>query len=62
MPAKYPAIPEPTVDPVSLRESAMATKQAFEILTGARGGKPNAAVTWQDLLDLGLVTKLQVPR
>jgi hypothetical protein len=56
--AKYPGIPEPNLKPESLHDSALATKQVIEILTGQRGKKADAAVTWQDLLDLGLISKI----
>lgn len=58
--AKYPAIPEPTIEPVSLRDSILSIKQAFETLTGQRGNpnyrallpadldNANAALTWLD--------------
>ena len=59
--AKYPAIPEPTTDPVSLRDTALAAKQAFEMLSRQRGNIRNAAVTWQDLVDQGLITAAKVP-
>jgi hypothetical protein len=43
--ANYPAIPEPTNDPNSLRDSVLALKQAFEILSGQKGVAGAAAVT-----------------
>jgi hypothetical protein len=62
MTLKYPSIPEPTTTPEGLRDVAVATKQAIEILVGARGkNKLNAAVTWQDLVDKGLILPSQVP-
>lgn len=62
MTAKYPGIPEPTTTPESLRDTLLAAKQAIEIHTGQRGSKLNAAVSWQDLINLGLITPSQVPR
>lgn len=62
MPAKYPAIPSPQADPISLRASADALKETVEMLTLQRGSKLNGAVTWQDLIDLGLALPTQVPR
>lgn len=62
MPAKYPSIPEPQADVLALRTSAAALKETVEILTLQRGSHLNAAVTWQDLLDLGLILPTQVPR
>lgn len=61
MTLKYPSIPEPTTTPEGLRDVAVATKQAIEILVGVRGGRLNAAVTWQDLVDKGLILPSQVP-
>jgi hypothetical protein len=61
MAAKYPAIPDPSLAPESLRDSVISVKQAFEIHTGQRGNKLKAAVTWQDLVDLGLIEANQVP-
>jgi hypothetical protein len=55
MTLKYPAIPHPTDHPKSLWESSMAQKQTLEILLGQKGSKTAAAVTWQDLVNLGLV-------
>lgn len=38
MPApRYPAIPDPTTDPQSLRDTVLALKQAVELLSGQRG-------------------------
>lgn len=61
MAAKYQSIPEPTTDPLSLRDSVMALKQAFEQHSHQRKNPLNAAVTYQDLLDLGLITAAEVP-
>ncbi len=50
MTIKWPAIPDPTLDPRSLRDSVLAMKQAFEILTGARGsGDYKALLSGDDL-------------
>jgi hypothetical protein len=62
MPSKYPVIPDPTTDPNALRVTAMALKEGQEILTKQRGDRTLAAVTWQDLLRLGLITSNQLPR
>jgi len=50
MVAKYPAIPEPTLDPASLRDSLLSIKQAFEVLTGQRGNQDYRAVLLPELL------------
>lgn len=55
-----PAIPEPTVDPKSLRNSGLATKEAVEIIAGQRG--PSPFVTWEDLVRLNIISQMDVPR
>lgn len=62
MAQKYPAIPDPVAEINSVRDTAAALKETSEILTQQRGNRNLSAVTWQDLLDLGLVTPLQLPR
>jgi hypothetical protein len=61
MAAKYPAIPDPKLDLASVRDSVLALKQAFEIHSHQRSSPLVAAVTWQDLVTLGLITTAQVP-
>lgn len=63
MPAtkRYPSIPEPSIDPEALRRSDLALKETIEIMTGVRGNRFDAVVTWQDLVDLGIVVPAQVP-
>lgn len=61
MAATYPPIPDPIADTNSIRDTAAALKEGVEILTGQRGIRANAAVTWQDLLDLGLISANQMP-
>lgn len=39
----------------------ITVKQAFEIHSGQRGKRLDAAVTWQDLVDLGLIEASRVP-
>lgn len=41
MAPRYPSIPDPTIDPASLRDAVLALKQAFELMAGTRG---NASV------------------
>jgi hypothetical protein len=55
-------IPEPYEDVKSLRSSAVATKELVETLAGQRGQAYDAAVTWGDLLDLGVIKPEQVPQ
>jgi hypothetical protein len=62
MPAKYPAIPSPQADLVALRTTGDALKETVEMLTLQRGSPLQGAVTWQDLIDLGLILPTQVPR
>lgn len=46
MPApKYPAIPDPTTDPQSLRDSVLALKQMVELLAGTRGDAAAASAS-----------------
>jgi hypothetical protein len=59
---RYPSIPEPSLEPEALRRSDLAIKETLEIMTGTRGNRLHSVVTWQDLLDLGLILPTQVPR
>jgi hypothetical protein len=61
MTIKYPAIPYPVEDLASLRSATAALKEVVEIITQQRGSVANSAVTWQDLVNLGLITTAQVP-
>jgi hypothetical protein len=61
MAPRYPPVPEPSTDLVSLRSTALALKETAEILTGNRGNRSLSVVTWQDLVDLGLILPSQVP-
>jgi len=58
----YPGIPEPAPSVQSLQQTSAALKEATEILLRQRGSPLNAAVTWQDLLDLGLIAPKDVPK
>lgn len=58
---KYPAINEPTTDVASLRESILSLKEATEMLTRQRGDPLASAITWADLVALGVITADQVP-
>jgi len=60
--AKYPAIPEPISEINSVRDTTAALKETVEVLTQQRGTRSLSAVTWQDLLSLGLITPDQVPK
>jgi hypothetical protein len=61
MAARYPPIPDPSADPVALRSTALALKETAEILTRQRGDRAKSAVTWDDLVELGLILPSQVP-
>ena len=61
MVAKYPAIPEPTLKPESLRDSILSIKQAFEVLTGQRGNPDYAAVTGEAFPDLAAPWRVYAP-
>lgn len=61
MTAQYPAIPDSSTDPIALRNTDLAIKETIEILTRQRGNPLYAAVTWNDLVNLGLITAAQVP-
>jgi hypothetical protein len=56
------AVPEPYEDVKSLFRTCMAMKELTEELAGQRGDPRNAAVTWQDLIDLGLVKPAEIPQ
>ena len=58
---RYGAIPEPQADVESLRQTVAALKQAVEVLIRQRKPVLAGAVTWGDLVDLGLINPDQVP-
>lgn len=58
----YAAIPDPELTLESVRNSVVALKEAVEVLTRQRQPIEAGAVTWQDLLDLGLIERVQIPR
>jgi hypothetical protein len=62
MAQKYPAIPEPVAEINAVRNSCAALKEGQEILTRQRGDRTLSAVTWQDLLSLGLINASQLPK
>lgn len=60
---KFPGIPEPTTEPSTMLTTVQAIKQALEVILGQRrGSRRNSAVTWDDLVRLGIVEEGQVPR
>lgn len=55
------SIPFPVADINSLVATAVATKEVVETLAGQRGRALDAAVTWADLLEAGIIMPEQVP-
>lgn len=58
------SMPEPDETLPSIRQTVVALKANVEVLTQQRKGAAilASAVTWQDLLDLGLIAADQLPR
>lgn len=54
-------IPDPLTTLVSLQASVAAMKELVESMAGQRGGLDDICVTWQELIDLGLIKEDQVP-
>lgn len=60
---RLPGIPDPSRSVDGLFDTITTMKQAVETLGGQRiGSRAESAVTWQDLVDLGLIEALQIPR
>lgn len=57
----YRPAQDPKADVENLRQVTGALKDTVEVLTRQRKPVAAAAVTWQDLVDLGLITASQVP-
>jgi hypothetical protein len=55
-----PGIPQPHPELDNLVMVASALKQAVEVLGGSRGDRLARAATFLDLIDLGLVSVMQV--
>ena len=64
MPRKrLPGIPDPSRSAEGMFDTVTTMKQAVETLAGQRiGSRGESAVTWNDLVDLGLIEALQIPR
>lgn len=62
MAQKYPAISDPLSNINSLQSTTSALKEGYEMLTRQRGNKALSAVTWEDLLRLGLITADKIPK
>lgn len=62
----YSAIPEPQLSLVSHQEALLSLKEAVEVLTRQRQRSSEqigiAAVTFNDLVSLGLITRDQIPK
>lgn len=59
---KFPGIPDPSRSADGMFETVVTMKQAVETLAGQRrGSRGQSAVTWDDLVDLGLIEAVQVP-
>jgi hypothetical protein len=54
-------IPVPYEDVQSLRAAVLALKELVETLAGQRGQALDAAVTWQDMLDLEWIKYEDIP-
>lgn len=55
-----PAIPVPTADLVGLTNIAISMRQGIQSLSGQTGPAASRAVTFNDLVALGLVTTAQI--
>ena len=55
-------IPEPVENLGALYRTSVSLKQAVDTLTGQTNEVGERAVTWNDLLRLGLVTKPDLPQ
>ena len=55
------AIPSPVENLHALTATAIATKELVEMLAGQRGLATDVAVTWGDLVRLGIITKDRIP-
>lgn len=63
MPRKTKAtVPDPVETLPGLRASVEGLKEIVEVLDGQRGDDLDAAVRWQDLVNLGVVSLVNVPR
>jgi len=58
----FPSIPLPGVTPHAQQETLLALKQAIETLGGLKGDGAASAVTFDDLVALGLVTREQAKK
>ena len=57
-----PSFTQPRPDVDTLTKAATECKEALEVMTGQRGDIEAQAVTWGDLIRLGLAKPWQVPK
>lgn len=57
-----PTIPQPEENLHAIFNTVLATKQAVEDINGQAGTVGTSAVTWDDLVRLGLITRERVPK
>jgi len=63
MTTKLGAIPDPQLSVESLQDTAAALKNTVEVLARQQGKNVGlAAVTWNDLVTLGLIEQAQIPK
>lgn len=55
------SIPEPFENVESIYRTVLAMKELVETLAGQRGQAYDVAITWQDLLDLQMIRKQDIP-
>jgi hypothetical protein len=58
----FPSVPDPMQNMPSLQGTSSALKESVEILTRQRGDKGMSAVTWYDLVELGLIPATRIPK
>jgi len=60
---KTPSIPSiDKLSDIQLKLILKPIKEIIEVREGRLGSKKDMAVTYQDLVDLGLITESQIPR
>lgn len=58
---RQPAIPHPDATVLSMHQTLMQLVEAVQMLQGQRGSVSDCAVTWGELLALGLIKEDQIP-
>ena len=59
--SRFPGIPDPQPSVDSMYETIIALKQTVEVLSQQRQPKANGCPSWQDLVDLGIITATDIP-